>query len=113
MLDVTFYRDDLDRLSGLFASGHADFAEHGQDIVCAAVSAILLTARLGLERCAQIPIEAAQTPGELRLHWGAGYRDLESVRAIAATAELATEEIARRFPDHISVRREREPRTAF
>jgi uncharacterized protein YsxB (DUF464 family) len=33
--------------------GHAGYAPHGQDIVCAAVSAILQTAVLGLESVAR------------------------------------------------------------
>ena len=34
--------------TGINIEGHAEYAEHGQDIVCAAVSAILQTAQLGL-----------------------------------------------------------------
>lgn len=33
--------------------GHAGYAPHGQDIVCAAVSAILQTAVLGIESIAE------------------------------------------------------------
>jgi hypothetical protein len=36
----------------IIADGHANAAPHGQDIVCAAVSAILQTAALGLEAIA-------------------------------------------------------------
>ncbi|MGC1381369.1 MAG: ribosomal-processing cysteine protease Prp [Candidatus Baltobacteraceae bacterium] len=107
MLTVTFYRDDGDRLSGLFARGHTEFDEHGQDIVCAAVSAILLGARLGLERHAGIEVAARQEAGELDIRWGERERDLESVRAIVATAELAVAQIASRFPDHVRLKHER------
>lgn len=34
-------------------SGHAEFAEHGKDIVCASVSTILQTAQLGLMQVAR------------------------------------------------------------
>lgn len=37
----------------LDADGHANYAPHGQDIVCASVSAILQTAVLGLEAIAE------------------------------------------------------------
>jgi len=33
--------------------GHADYAEHGSDIVCSAVSAVLQTAQLGLLQIAK------------------------------------------------------------
>ncbi|HEY6325995.1 MAG TPA: ribosomal-processing cysteine protease Prp [Candidatus Cybelea sp.] len=107
MLEVIFYRDARDRLAGISARGHADFAEYGQDIVCAAVSAVLQAARLGLQEHAGVELEARQTPGALRLRWPAERRELASVCAIVATAELAVAEIARRFPEHVRVRRRR------
>jgi hypothetical protein len=107
MLEVTFYRDDRDRCSGLSARGHADFAGLGKDIVCAAVSAILQAARLGLREYARAEVAARQEPGRLELRWNEDERDRESVRAIVATAQLAVEQIARRFPKHVRVKRTR------
>lgn len=34
--------------NSILVEGHANYADHGEDIVCAAVSAILYTAQLGL-----------------------------------------------------------------
>jgi uncharacterized protein YsxB (DUF464 family) len=95
MLEVIFYRDGRDRIAEVSARGHADFDEYGQDVVCAAVSAILQAARLGLETYAGVELQALQKP------------DLESLRAIVATAELAVERIAGRFPDHVRLQRRR------
>ncbi|SDA29319.1 hypothetical protein SAMN02910447_03021 [Ruminococcus sp. YE71] len=46
MIDAEFYRSgDSQKLLGFVVSGHAGYAEEGQDIVCAAVSsAVMLTA---------------------------------------------------------------------
>jgi uncharacterized protein YsxB (DUF464 family) len=107
VLEVIFYRDGGDRLAGISARGHADFAEHGQDIVCAAVSAVLQAARLGLQEHAGVELEASQTPGALSLRWREERRGLASLHAIVATAELAVAEIARRFPEHVRLRRRR------
>jgi uncharacterized protein len=102
MLEVTFYRDERDRPAGLRARGHADFADCGEDIVCAAVSAILQAARIGLAECARAELlTTKQKSGELELRWRADQRDLESVRAIVATAELAIERIAQRYPTNV------------
>jgi uncharacterized protein len=111
VLEVIIYRDARDRLAGISARGHADFAAHGHDIVCAAVSAILQAARLGLQEHAGVTLEARQTPGLFHLRWPPEQRELESLRAIVATAELAVAQIARRFPDHVKLRRRmaREP----
>ncbi|MBV9718605.1 MAG: ribosomal-processing cysteine protease Prp [Candidatus Eremiobacteraeota bacterium] len=104
MLEVTVYRDG-DRLAGLSASGHTEFAAHGEDIVCAAVSAILQAVRLGLAEHARAEVVARQEPGMLELSWAEDRRDDESVRAIVATAELAIEQIAVKYPDHVRLRR--------
>lgn len=105
MLEVTFYRDDRDRFVGLKATGHADFADHGEDIVCAAVSAILQAAALGLAEHAAAAMESRKAPGLLELHWSDDEAGRESVRAIVATAELAVAQIAGRFPKHVGLRR--------
>lgn len=107
MLEVTFFRDDHDRFAALTAYGHADFDDYGQDIVCAAVSSILQAARLGLEHYAGGEIEASQDAGELKITWGEGERDRESLQAILTAAELAVMQVARRFPEHVSLARER------
>jgi len=101
MLDVTFYKDSHDRLSSFLASGHAGWADDGKDIVCAAVSAILQAARLGLESYAAIPLMVKQHKGELHLAWPENARDDEALRAIVTTAELAVRQIAEQFPEHV------------
>ncbi|HET6274370.1 MAG TPA: ribosomal-processing cysteine protease Prp [Candidatus Cybelea sp.] len=104
MLEVTFFRDETDRVSGFSARGHADYEQHGKDIVCAAVSAVLQAAHLGLSSYAKAKVSAEQAPGELRLAWPKRESDRESVRAIIATAELAVEAIARRFPKNVRLK---------
>ena len=45
MIRAGFYRDSSERLVGFTVSGHAGYAEYGQDIACASVSsAVMLTA---------------------------------------------------------------------
>jgi uncharacterized protein len=107
VLEVTFYRDAHDRLAGVCAHGHTDFAEYGQDIVCAAVSAILQAARLGLEHYAGGALAASQAAGQLDAIVEESRRDVESVQAILTTAELAVTQVVRRFPTHVSLRHER------
>jgi uncharacterized protein len=107
VLEVTFYRDEHQRFAGISAHGHVDFAAHGQDIVCAAVSGILQAARLGLEHYAAGNLTAFQEQGEFDVMLDEGRRDVESIQAIITTAELAVTQVARRFPEHVSVARER------
>jgi uncharacterized protein YsxB (DUF464 family) len=108
MLEVTFYRDGRKRLSSIFARGHAEFAIDADDLVCAAVSAILQAARLGLEEYAGIDLEAHQRAGEFRIRWPQVQRDDERVRAIVGTAEMAVAQIARQYPEHVTCNTARE-----
>ncbi|MBV8245501.1 MAG: ribosomal-processing cysteine protease Prp [Candidatus Eremiobacteraeota bacterium] len=105
MLTVVFGRDGRNRLSFFHASGHAEWAEAGDDIVCAAVSAILQAARLGLEAHANVHLEVRQDKGELHVRWPAGRRDDAAVTAIVRTAELAVERIADQYPAHVTFER--------
>lgn len=41
MINITFYARD-ETLTGFKCEGHAGYAEHGKDIVCSAVSAVLI-----------------------------------------------------------------------
>jgi uncharacterized protein YsxB (DUF464 family) len=112
VLHVVFRRDSRQRLSSVFASGHVEIPETSADeysLVCAAVSAILQAARLGLETHAGIALEAAQQRGEFSMRWPADARRDERVMAIVETARLAVEQIASQYPQHVDVGSENEP----
>lgn len=100
MLEVVFHRDSRSRLSSIFARGHAEFSD-ADDVVCAAVSAILQAARLGLEQHAGLTLEAHQRSGEFSARWPERSRDDARVVAIVATAELAVRRIAQQYPEHV------------
>jgi uncharacterized protein YsxB (DUF464 family) len=105
VLTVTFHRDARDRISAITARGHVRYAVETDDVVCAAASAILQAAQLGLERYAGITLEATQKP--FRLEWPKARRDDEALRAIVATAELSIEQLARQYPEHIRLSHKR------
>lgn len=105
MLKVQFNRDSRHRLSSFFATGHAEFADAGEDIVCAAVSAILQAARLGLSAHCALALDVTQEQGTMRVQWPAQSREDARVQAIVATAELSVEQIARQYPEHVAFAR--------
>ena len=109
MVTVTFRRDSRNRLSSLFAEGHAGWADPGEDVVCAAASAILQAAWLGLAEHARVDVEAERTGGRLALRWPEDARDRDDVQAIVATAELSIASFAHDFPKNIRIERAREP----
>jgi uncharacterized protein YsxB (DUF464 family) len=99
LVEIRIVRDSRDRLSSFFASGHAGWAEHGQDVVCAALSTALQSAWLGLAEVATVPVDAERGDGTLRLTWPEANRDDAAVRAIVQTAARTVETIARQYPE--------------
>lgn len=69
MIRIDVKRDRIG-FCGFSAEGHTGYAEHGKDIVCAAVSAILQTAALGVQHTngvvADVRTDAASLVLELR-----------------------------------------------
>ena len=99
MVEIRIFRDSRDRLSSFFATGHAGWAEHGQDVVCAAISTALQSAWLGLSEVASVPVAADKADGTLRLSWPENVRDDPAVRAIVGTAARTVEVIAGQYPE--------------
>jgi uncharacterized protein YsxB (DUF464 family) len=114
LLEVTFRRDSRQRLSSVFATGHADSAVAGEDVVCAAASAILQAAELGLAAYAQLGDGVAErADGFMHVRVAAAERDRADVRAILGTAELAIEQLAHQFPVHVRYARSGEEAESF
>jgi len=110
MLEVWIREDGRGRPSSFFAQGHAGWAEAGTDVVCAAVSALLQAALLGLKEHAKVAVTSSRRSGRLELRWPADSREREDVRAIVATTALSLECIAAQYPKHIRIAREQEPK---
>jgi uncharacterized protein YsxB (DUF464 family) len=108
VLEVRFRRDSRDRLSSVFSTGHAEQAPHGEDLACAAVSALLQAAWVGLTDVAHVEVSGHRRSGDLEMRWPADVRDRPEVHAIVATAELAIEQIAKQYRGAIRYVRETE-----
>ncbi|GAC1531123.1 MAG: ribosomal-processing cysteine protease Prp [Vulcanimicrobiaceae bacterium] len=108
MVELHVREDGRQRLSSFFATGHAGWAESGEDVVCAAVSAILQAAWLGLAEIARVDVVASREDGRLEVTWPENVRADAGVRAIVGTAALSVERIALQYPDHVRVIRERD-----
>ncbi len=107
MVEVRLRRDSRERLSSFFAAGHAGWADAGDDVVCAAVSALLQAAWLGLAEVTGIAVEGKREGGLLRLEWPEAVRDDPAVRAIVETVARSIERLAVQFPEHVRVIAER------
>lgn len=54
MIEVHIVRDDKGSIREFSVKGHAEFSEHGSDIVCSAVSAVAQTAIAALQKLAGV-----------------------------------------------------------
>lgn len=67
MIRVSVFRDVSDRSIRRFeVKGHADFAEHGKDIVCAGVSAVTVGTVNAVESVVGVKLECDMRDGYLR-----------------------------------------------
>ena len=103
MVELHVRKDSRQRLSSFYATGHAGWAESGEDIVCAAVSAVLQAAWLGLAEVRRIDVVGNRSGSRLDLSWPTNARDDVGAQAIVATAVLSVERLAMQFPDHVRV----------
>jgi uncharacterized protein YsxB (DUF464 family) len=108
VLHVVFRRDSRERLSSVFASGHTERAPHGEDLACAAASAVLQAAWVGLTDVAGVRVSGRRASGDFTMRWPAPARERADVHAIVATAELAIAQLARQHPGAIRCTREPE-----
>lgn len=85
--------------------GHAEFADPGEDIVCAAVSALVETARIGLKRVAGHPHEGKTSMGKAycKVLIGGTPESAMKAQAILETTVLGLKDIEKDYNDFIRV----------
>lgn len=86
---------------GIEVDGHADYAKHGQDIVCAGISTLTQTALLGLIKYLKLKIDYKVSEGYLKFN----LREQENVQtdAILETMLYGLQEIAHAYPKHVRI----------
>lgn len=101
MITVTIVRDNNKAITGFTVSGHAKTAPHGQDIVCAGVSALVQSAIMGIERHLGREIDLGQDSGGLTMSLTDSADSLTG--AIFETMLLGLTEIAKLYPKSVHI----------
>lgn len=106
MTQVTFFERN-GRYVGFEAEGHSGFAESGEDIVCAAVSAITLTALNGIESVAgaRTDVNRNDDTGYLRVNLSGDDEDyvLRDAHIILRTACEGIRLISGDYPEYVGI----------
>jgi len=105
MITVEVFRGADGRIRGFRAQGHAGYGEYGNDIVCAAVSAITQAAVLGLLRHLELPVRLKQADGYLECLLSDDERSQgQAAQSVLATMVLGLQEVQRQYPERVRVR---------
>ena len=93
------------RISGFSVSGHSGYAEAGQDIVCAAVSAVVGMAEATInDVCgAKAKVRVKEEDARITLTLPASCDEEESVQAVLAGMLLTLCSMRDDYPDYIEV----------
>lgn len=104
MTEITVYSRN-GALIGFDAEGHTGYADRGEDIVCAAVSAITQTAVIGITELIKAPCALEVVDGELHLmlEKSVSGKLLEKAELILGTMLLGLRSIETDYSDYLKV----------
>ena len=94
-----------DRITGFSISGHSGYAEAGQDIVCAAISAVVTMAEATInDICgAKAKVRVNEEDARITLTLPASCDEEESVQAVLSGLLLTLISLREDYPDYIEV----------
>ena len=104
MTRCEFFTED-DRITGFSISGHSGYAEAGQDIICAAISAVVTMAEATInDVCgARAKVRVKDESARITLTLPASCDEEESVQAVLAGMMLTLCSLRDDYPDFIEV----------
>jgi len=105
MTTVTIWRDQQKSITAFCAAGHSDDAsESGQDIYCAAISAIVQTACIGLSDYIGAELKLAIEDGWLRCEFAdPQFSQSEGCKAILETMLLGLRSFMTEYPGYLEI----------
>jgi hypothetical protein len=99
MIKVQIYRDEQSSIIGYDIDGHAEYADTGEDVVCAAVSAIAQTALAGLIELLKCKETHKMKKGRLSVQLL--QKPDKQTDAVLKTMELGLRQIAIQSPKYV------------
>ena len=101
MIRIRFTRDRGGMLSGFYVRGHAQFAESGQDIVCAAVSSAVYMAANTVTEVLGLSPEISECDGKLSL--SLSEKEVSAARTVLEGLRLHLQALCEQYPDYITM----------
>ena len=92
------------RITGFTVSGHAGFAEEGEDIVCASVSSVVWCTVNGLLSLADIPAEYESRDGFISCNLPSlSSSERQKADLLLGSMEAFLRELSEQYPDFVKV----------
>lgn len=87
--------------SSITAEGHADYAEYGKDIICAAVSTLAQSFIASIEELTETEVEYKLEPGHIHIK----HKDLdEAGELLKRSFYIAVNMISKQYGDYVHLR---------
>ena len=104
MTKCEFFMEE-DRITGFSVSGHSGYAEAGQDIVCAAISAVVTMAEATInDICgAKAKVRVKDADARITLTLPASCDEEDTIQAVLAGMMLTLCNMRDDYPDYIEV----------
>lgn len=107
MTTATFYRNGDGQVIRFFIAGHAGFADHGEDIVCASISMLSLSIINGIEEVVGQKLNHSidEINGTLLCSVPEGIEQnvMKMTQILMETLVLNMKELSRSYPDYVEV----------
>ena len=104
MIRCEFFTEN-DRITGFSVSGHSGYAEKGQDVICAAISAIVTMAEATInDVCgAKAKVRVKEEQARITLTLPTSCDEEEAVQAVLSGMMLTLISMREDYPDYIEV----------
>ena len=104
MTKCEFFTED-ERITGFSVSGHSGYAEHGEDIVCAAITALVTMAEATInDVCgAKAKVRVKEEDARITLTLPTSCDEEDTVQAVLAGMMLTLCSLRDDYPDYIEV----------
>ena len=101
MIRIRFTQDRNGQLSGFCVRGHAQFAESGRDIVCAAVSSAVYMAANTVTEVLGLSPALSERDGKLSL--SLSEKEAPAAQAVLQGLRLHLQALYTQYPDYITM----------
>lgn len=102
MIQITIYQDSSGCITGFDTGGHAEYAEEGYDIVCAGVSALVITGINSIEQLTADDFTCSEKQETGEIHFRMKTRGHDS-QLLLRSMVLGLKEMERNYSEYIDV----------